>query len=70
MRENRKITIIDRAENVLKLRRRERERGRERERERGRERERERGRESYWQHELRMFISNGLNIGFVDISVL
>ena len=62
MRENRKITIIDRAENVLKLRRRERERGRER--------ERERGRESYWQHELRMFISNGLNIGFVDISVL
>ena len=60
MRENRKITIIDRAENVLKLRRRERER----------ERERERGRESYWQHELRMFISNGLNIGFIDISVL
>ena len=49
MRENRKITIIDRAENVLKLRRRERER------------------ESYWQHELHMFISNGLNIGFVDM---
>ena len=43
MRENRKITIIDRAENVLKLRRRERER--ERERERGRETERERERE-------------------------
>ena len=32
VRENRKITIIDRAENVLKLRRRERERERERER--------------------------------------
>ena len=41
MRENRKITIIDRAENVLKLRRRERERERERDGERERERERE-----------------------------
>ena len=40
VRENRKITIIDRAENVLKLRRRERERVREREREREREGER------------------------------
>ena len=26
--------------------------------------------ESYCQHELYMFISNALNIGFVDISVL
>ena len=67
MRENRKITIIDRAENVLKLRRREREREREGERRREREREREREGESYWQHELHMFISNGLNIGFVDM---
>ena len=43
-----KVTIIDRAENVLELRRRE----------------------SYWQHKLDTFITNGLNERFVDIPVL
>ena len=43
-----KITIFDRAENVLKLRRRE----------------------SYWQHRLDMFISNGLNERFPSIPIL